>query len=69
MSDYTPQEVADIDGDVTADAVRKFVLRHLTEHEHYRLAGRFMLLNETGKELFLNRNTKIGRKSRKKVPA
>lgn len=64
MSDYTTQQAADLVGDLTADAVRKFAAKYLTEDKEYRkINSRLMLLNDKGLDRLRNRNTKPGRKT------
>lgn len=70
MSDYTTQQAADLLGDITADGIRKYAARHLTEDKEYRkINSRLMLINELGIERLRNRNLKRGPKTNRSKAA
>lgn len=64
MKLYTTAEVTEAVGDITADAIRKFINNSLLENVDYKKFGRTTMITEAGFKKIKNRKTKPGPQSK-----
>lgn len=62
MKEYTTAEVADKVGDITADSIRKYAKKWLTENVEYKKYGPTIMITEAGVKRIMARDTKPGPK-------